>query len=326
MVERAAKQSSSEAAADKIRMLASLTLVFSLAGYLGACFWLLELTAHFKLQYLVISVLLLLILLPLRDRRGVLVSLACVVINSYAVLPWYAGRPVRSSALQTSKLRLLLSIVLTSNRNSPTLIRLVDREKPDLLIVEEIDPRWMDELRPLGITLPYAEWVPRRDNFGIAVLSRLPLAHAEKLMLGRGGVPSLLVEVRLDGRTVSVLATHPLPPGGRRTFEERNSQLSAVAGLARRHSPPFVLIGDLNTTMWSPYYARLVRSSGLVDARRGHGLLPTWPADLLLLRIPLDHCLVSPDISVLQIRTGSWIGSDHLPLIVDLAIPGELGK
>jgi endonuclease/exonuclease/phosphatase family metal-dependent hydrolase len=40
------------------------------------------------------------------------------------------------------------------------------------------------------------------------------------------------------------------------------------------------------------------------------------------LMIPIDHCLVSSDIRVITLRTGRNIGSDHLPIIVDMVIPG----
>ena len=67
----------------------------------------------------------------------------------------------------------------------------------------------------------------------------------------------------------------------------------------------------------------LMRQTGLDNARKGFGLLPTWPAFMPwpFLRIPIDHCLVSPDIRVIRMRTGRTIGSDHLPIIVDMAIP-----
>ena len=39
------------------------------------------------------------------------------------------------------------------------------------------------------------------------------------------------------------------------------------------------------------------------------------------LGIPIDQCLVSRGIQVANVRTGNDVGSDHLPLIVDLAIP-----
>src|SRR4051812_19898066 len=134
MVKPAAKRSSREAATDKIRIVAYLTLAFSLASYLGTVFWVLELTAHFKLQYLVISVVTLPVLILLRDRRGTFASLLCVVLNGSAVLPWYVARPTVPPAPRSSRLRLLLSNVLTSNRNSSSLVHLIDRERPDVLI------------------------------------------------------------------------------------------------------------------------------------------------------------------------------------------------
>jgi endonuclease/exonuclease/phosphatase (EEP) superfamily protein YafD len=87
---------------------------------------------------------------------------------------------------------------------------------------------------------------------------------------------------------------------------------------------PKILVGDLNTSLWSPYYAHLIRQTGLDNARRGFGLLPTWPAYMPwpFLMIPIDHCLVSPDIGVIKMRTGRNIGSDHLPIVVDMVVPG----
>lgn len=47
------------------------------------------------------------------------------------------------------------------------------------------------------------------------------------------------------------------------------------------------------------------------------------PFFLLLVSLPINHCLVSPDIDGVKIDTGSDVGSDYRPLIIDLAIyPG----
>jgi endonuclease/exonuclease/phosphatase (EEP) superfamily protein YafD len=78
-------------------------------------------------------------------------------------------------------------------------------------------------------------------------------------------------------------------------------------------------MGDLNMSMWSPYYRQFIRSTGMRNTRQGYGVQPSWPVDAPLLPIPIDHCLISRGFQVLNNRIGSDIGSDHYPLIVDLA-------
>ncbi|MBC6474673.1 MAG: UPF0175 family protein [Hormoscilla sp. GM102CHS1] len=53
--------------------------------------------------------------------------------------------------------------------------------------------------------------------------------------------------------------------------------------------------------MWSPYYRKFIRDSGLKNGRSGFGVQPTWPVDAPIFSIPLDHCLVSPEIKVIDV-------------------------
>jgi endonuclease/exonuclease/phosphatase (EEP) superfamily protein YafD len=48
--------------------------------------------------------------------------------------------------------------------------------------------------------------------------------------------------------------------------------------------------------------------------------LPTWPADTSYARIAIDHLLVSDGIVVFDLHRGPDVGSDHLPLIVDIGL------
>jgi endonuclease/exonuclease/phosphatase (EEP) superfamily protein YafD len=82
-----------------------------------------------------------------------------------------------------------------------------------------------------------------------------------------------------------------------------------------------ILVGDFNTSLWSPYYYKFVEKTRLINGRRGFGVQPSWPTDLPIFYIPIDHCFVSPEFQVLNSRVGENVGSDHLPLITDLVIP-----
>ena len=73
------------------------------------------------------------------------------------------------------------------------------------------------------------------------------------------------------------------------------------------------ILGDLNVSPWSPHFGGLLRESG-------RGVQATWPTNLAPMRIPIDHCLVSPDVSVVGRRVGPDVGSDHFPIVVDVQI------
>ena len=165
---------------------------------------------------------------------------------------------------------------------------------------------------------------PGEDNFGIAVFSRLPLAEAGVHTLGEAGLPSLSMRVDVGGVELTLLATHPTPPIPARRFHLRNDQLARLGELIDSSSRPLVLVGDLNMTMWSPWYRRLTGTRRLFNSRRGFGVQGSWPACLPeFLRLPIDHCLLSDGLSVAGCSLGPDIGSDHLPLLVDLLVYGS---
>jgi endonuclease/exonuclease/phosphatase (EEP) superfamily protein YafD len=98
--------------------------------------------------------------------------------------------------------------------------------------------------------------------------------------------------------------------------------LAAAATCLQELPDPKICIGDLNTSSWSPFFQDLAEKTNLKNVREGFGLLPSWPTFMGFgwLMIPIDHCLVSSNIRVVKAQTGGRIGSDHLPLIVELEL------
>ncbi|MBW1762831.1 MAG: hypothetical protein JRJ64_15305 [Deltaproteobacteria bacterium] len=74
---------------------------------------------------------------------------------------------------------------------------------------------------------------------------------------------------------------------------------------------------------WNHHFRRLLKRTGLRDSSQGRGVQPTWPTHNPLLRIPIDHCLHSEGIHVVQKKIGPAVGSDHYPVIVDFTMATE---
>jgi endonuclease/exonuclease/phosphatase (EEP) superfamily protein YafD len=325
-----------------------LTLLSVTSNLIVGSLWL-ELASHFKVQYLILCLLLFgILLLGHRQKTAIAIGLLCLTIASTEILPWYlpqhvsearAGdnRTTNRTANRTVPLKIINSNILILNRNYDKVISFVRSENPDIAIFIEVDEAWADKLATLKDILPYASDLPLSFDLGIAVFSRVPLKNVAAEYFGTNFTPSqfkrasVLADLEIEGQTISLIATHPTTPIKPKVFTSRNIQLEAIAKYIQTLKHPVIMAGDLNITMWSPYYRQFIRNTGLRNTREGFGILPTWPTNKAqsrlvarianLVAIPIDHCLVSPAIAVQNIRTGPNVDSDHLPLITDLLIP-----
>jgi endonuclease/exonuclease/phosphatase (EEP) superfamily protein YafD len=295
-------------------------LIGSLLAYGGQWHQILELATHFRLQYLLVG-LFSLVLYGLAKRRvEILLCLFCLGLNGIEVLPWYFPAAAQPEAQQP--LRVMVSNVLTSNQRYEDFIRYVKQEQPAVLVVMEIDEAWQKQLRGLKQILPYKIEIPSTDNFGIAIFSKYRLEQPKTMNWGAGGyvVPSLTATITIGKTPLTLIATHPLPPLKPDYFMFRNQQMRELADYVNRLENSAIVMGDLNMSMWSPYFREFMQATKLHSSRQGFGPQPSWPVDSPLLQIPIDHCLVSPKIRVVNNRIGQDIGSDHYPVIADLAI------
>ncbi len=81
---------------------------------------------------------------------------------------------------------------------------------------------------------------------------------------------------------------------------------------------PVVVAGDFNAGPWSHGFQDFMAKTGLT---RHATLAPTWPAwPIALPQVALDHILVSGDLAVVRGGTGPAVGSDHLPVVAEVAM------
>ena len=297
-----------------------LGCVATVLGFLGQWSWFCDLFSHFRVQYLAGLLGVSIFLLIGKHNKTAFLCFAFALVNLYCVAPVFLLKAKISPLDYPYGQHRAMLINVHSEMGDPDLVMNVIREqKPDFVVLEEVTESWMRALSGLTNPLPYVVTSPREDNFGIAFLSQHPLLSKSVLFLGKAEVPSILVSVKIDGGVIEILATHPLPPVGSEYSSLRNEQLDRIADSIKGRSP-FLLLGDLNMTPWSPYFQRFITQSGLHNSAKGFGFQPSWPAQLPFLGIPIDHCLHSEGIAITGRKIGPRVGSDHFPLIVDFTL------
>ena len=216
-------------------------------------------------------------------------------------------------------LRVLLANVNVKNQTYAPTIDLIRREQPDLFAIIETNRSWLSELEVLKASYPYSLRSPHAESFGIALYSKFPLRPQAIDSPPEAADFHVIAAVAAEQPIVAI-ALHPPPPKNQPLSERRNRELTAISRYIQTQGLPVVVIGDFNTTLWSPYYQEFAKTAKLKDCRQGFGILPTWTTRVPLLYIPIDHCLVSPQIMLLNLKTGNNIASDHLPIIAELAL------
>jgi endonuclease/exonuclease/phosphatase (EEP) superfamily protein YafD len=303
-----------------VMLCLGLDVLFSIVGCFGVYHQYGELASHFRLQYLVIACGCLVIFAFLKAWGWAAAALVCASANAMVVLPWVSLHTFNRPPVTSRGFRLISSNVYLKNRNHKALIDFVREENPDALFIQEANDHWLAALKALDSSYPYSRAAPKSDRESLILLSRYKLEDIPFEYNHAVNFAQVLTSLSYRGKRISLVGIHPSTPVGDEGFEGRNHQFAVLADIARNLPQPTVVIGDFNSSMWSPYFSRFVQESGLVSARKGFGVLPTWPTFLPPLMIPIDQCLVSSQIEVVSCRTGKYIGSDHLPLIVDLTV------
>lgn len=293
----------------------ALLAIASIVGFAARQWWLFELCCHFRAQYFVLLAAGAVLLLWRRSWYKAATAGMFSLVNLALLLPLYLPSGV-TPPKAASTYRLLSYNVNEYGFQFASTLALIHKTQPDIVVLVEIDYRWLQELAELERVDGY-HMVQRR---GVAIYSRFPIEMYELPDRAPVGMPSALSHVTIAGQRVTLIGAHPSSPDGRGMAAQRNSQLADLARFATAAERPLIVVGDLNTTSWSPYFSDLVRAANLRDSRRGFGIQPTFPVPFPPALIPIDHCLVSEGIHVHSRRVAPASGSDHYPILIEFSV------
>lgn len=306
--------------------------IFTALGYLGDKFFLFDIMSQFSLQYYILGFILFIGLIILNKfiktpKWALILCILIIAINSFQLIPW--KRQMKPEMFVSDmEMRISLMNVLTSNNGYNAVLKNINKFKPDVIFLEEVNNEWLKNMSELDKIYPYSIKYPREDNFGVALYSREPFKTSEIRYFGHFEIPLIVCSIEKYNKKLKIIGIHTTPPSNQDYFVNRNEMLSKLADYVKDEKIPTIVIGDLNTALYSPTYKKFIKQSKLINARKNFGIIPSWSPksrdingikfDRLMkfAMIPIDHVLHSSKIHITHIETGKSIGSDHLPIEV----------
>jgi endonuclease/exonuclease/phosphatase (EEP) superfamily protein YafD len=279
--------------------------------------WPFALFEHFRVQYVAAGAGVIALTAALRMTGYFDIAAIATLLHALPVVADLDRPPPRPPADGVA-IHVLVLNVHTESSGFEDVQRLIADEHPDIVGLVEVDRRWLAGIAPAVAEYPGRIEAPRDDNFGVALYARGELRGAAEVVGSE--LPTVFAELALRGAQLRVILTHPPPPVSAAALAMQYRQLAAIAPRAAAGAP-VVILGDLNATPWSRPFRWLREHTGLCDSRAGFGIHASFPAASTLLRIPIDHLLASCAIGVRDRRIGRDVGSDHLPVLVDLVVP-----
>jgi endonuclease/exonuclease/phosphatase (EEP) superfamily protein YafD len=275
-------------------------------------FWIFDLFINFVPQFLVLDVLCIVLLLAQGNWGEAAVLCFALVYFGRPLIMLYIS-PSQNRVSGGTPLTILQTNVNENNTRYNLLIDHIHSRKPSIIMLNEVRKGWIDALRKeFGEAYPFIIDLSSDAYSGMAVLSQLPIASHEVFRPTKESSP--LIRVRLQNLPLTIYVAHPVPPLGKSWATQRDMFFQFLASDAKEIKGDMLVVGDLNTTIFSPLLRGLLQTTGLSLDRKGFGWKPSWMYGTPI-ALPIDHILYRGSMIMTKLQILSTIGSDHRPVL-----------
>ena len=262
---------------------------------------------------------------PLLHKAIFAALFLCIILCLSDILPFtMLGRKQVKSFNKNDphiSLNMLVGNVLMDNDNYRAMEDKVKIYNPDIVFLVETDSTWAEKLSSLETLYPFRYLLPLEDYNGMLFYSKFPILNVQERYLVQDHIPSLTIDLDVGAHDpVRFYGVHPRPPRPEDDTADLDKELMFIAHEAGHHLAPTLVTGDLNDVGWSSTTKKFLRVSGLGDPRRGRGLYNSYNAKNPLVRWPLDHLFQSQHFVLKKMQRLDASGSDHFPLLIELAL------
>jgi endonuclease/exonuclease/phosphatase (EEP) superfamily protein YafD len=222
------------------------------------------------------------------------------------------------------KMRVMSMNLKYTHCDSNLIVDQVKNCNPDLLILEDYTPYAQTVLDKAFINdYPHRcllfNWLQ-----GMALYSRLPFDGGRPRTSFTKTRRQMRAVVDFHGRPIVIYIEHPFSPRSRQRIINNRVSTADLVKQVQSEKGPVIVAGDFNFTTETPNESAL-KAIGLQDGFElaGHGRGATWPVEpqwrQWLPGVRIDHIFVSRELTCTQFFVGQYDGSDHLPIVADIA-------
>lgn len=297
-------------------VLTAVLAVATAAGFLDRVSWVFETATLFRLQYAAVLLVIGALALVLRRPWLAVAGLVLAAVNVAVIAPWQEAS-VATASVGSHTLRIVSFNVDEDNHRYDELRPLIARLRPDILGLVELTPEWARGAAHASARVRPRRLVPQPGAYGMGLLSDVAPTSVHARYFPADGPTTLVARFRIDRVPVTFVLVHV-----HTTFagSVHARELSALAAARSSLGSRLIVCGDFNTVPWAAQFEGFAHAAGLTDVFRGGWHTHSWPSWSPVLGALIDHCLISDGLAVRDRSFGPSIGSDHLPLVLDVAI------
>lgn len=283
--------------------------------------WVFDLFSHFRIQYVLIGFLILPIILWLKKYWLAAIIVVAILFHSISLWPYLQGNRVMASLEEPENLTILFANVYYKNLDFEKITNVIKYEKPEIIIFAEVSEESFTTLKTMiQKEYPFSGFQDGEGAYDISYFSKSQPLMSEFLYFAEKN-PSAFLRYEWNESYVTIIGIHPHSPMASQSTASRDKHLKAALEYGASIEGPVAVMGDFNISQFSPKFSHLLKEYGFIDTQLKFGLQPSWNTDTPpILRIPIDHVVVSPEVDVYDRYVGENTGSDHLPIVVKIRV------
>ncbi|MEG4319269.1 MULTISPECIES: endonuclease/exonuclease/phosphatase family protein [unclassified Microcoleus] len=271
---------------------------------------------------------------------SIISAIACIFLISWLHLKYFSPTPINSTDSQPA-IKIFSNNLGWYSTQSPTLVKLIEREKPDIIFLQEIVQKHIEiAFASLKADYPYQIGIPP-----VGILSKYPIVSSEILYLAGHPEAQQRAIIKFNQQEIVIYNMESSSPWLKQhkilrflkipvyTYGKRFPEIQDLVQRLEQETLPVIVAGDFNMTDDSQDYEIVQKVMQDSFRKSGFGLGFTWPhgwplkflvkTSNLKLNYPLcriDYIWYSKHWGAKSSSVLEATGSDHLPVGAELVL------